>query len=88
MKPGTLSLNLEPEIRSKLDRLARLSATNPASLAGEVLREYLHIYEIHHSAVMQGIEDADAGRMAGHDQVVDWIESWGSDKELEKPVCK
>ena len=88
MESGALSLKLEPEIRSRLDRLAKLSATEPAFLAGDVLRQYLHIYERQYSAVVEGIDDADAGRMVDHDQIVDWIESWDTDHELEPPVCE
>ncbi len=85
MEFGALTLNLKPEIRSKLNRLARMNAIEPAYLVSDVLRQYLHIYEQHYAAIVEGVADADAGRVVDHDHVVAWIESWDTHNELEQP---
>lgn len=33
-----------------------------------------------------GMEDIEAGRVVDGDKVMEWLESWGTDRELEPPT--
>ncbi|MBF0379884.1 MAG: hypothetical protein HQL69_02640 [Magnetococcales bacterium] len=35
--------------------------------------------------IQKGIEEAEAGKTIPHEKVVQWVESWGSEKELPEP---
>ena len=87
MGSTAIPLNLDPETKARLERLAESGATEPAVLAGEILRRYLPVYECHLGGIHAGIEDADSGRLVEHERVVAWIEGWGSDSELDQPTC-
>jgi hypothetical protein len=39
-------------------------------------------------AILEGIADADAGRVVPHDEVRRWLQSWGTGKRLPTPECK
>ena len=42
-----------------------------------------------HSDTLDGLADVvDAGRIIDGDQVLAWIESWGSESELPPPLCE
>jgi len=81
-----IEIKLAAEFRAKLDSLADQKATEPAALAQMVLERYLDVFDGHLSAIAEGIDDGDAGRVVDHDQVVAWIESWDSEQELERPI--
>jgi len=87
MTAAAFSLKLDPDLQKALDQLAEAVNTEPALLAEDVLRRYLPLYETHRLAILEGIEDADAGRTVDHALVKEWINSWGGEKELERPAC-
>ena len=41
-----------------------------------------------HSDTLDGLADVEAGRIIDGDQVLAWIESWGSESELPPPLCE
>ena len=49
----------------------------------EVERE---IEELQSREIEAGIADMDAGRFVGHDEVVAWLKSWGTEDEKEPPT--
>ena len=65
----TLTIEISAEIEAKLARLEQLSETSRATLAAEALEEFitreLEIVE----SVLEGIADADAGRVFTQEQV-------------------
>lgn len=39
-------------------------------------------------ALLEAEADLAAGRVVGHDEVVRWLESWGTPNEAPRPRCK
>ena len=37
-------------------------------------------------SILEGIADADAGRMVPHSEIKEWLESWGTENELPPPT--
>lgn len=66
----TLTVRLSPETKAKLDRLAELTQRSKSFLAAQALEAYatqeLEICE----AVLEGIEDAEAGNLVPHDEAM------------------
>ncbi len=87
MNPAIISMEVDPAIKNKLEELANLRSCEPAAVVYDLLEKYLPLYESHLEAVQEGLDDANAGRLVDHDQVVAWVDSWGTDNELEKPEC-
>lgn len=57
-----LSVSTKPEIRDRLDRLARETRRSKSFLANEAIERYLEAEERFIASIRQGIADADAGR--------------------------
>lgn len=38
-------------------------------------------------AIERGLADIEAGRVVSHEEVVRWLQSWGTDHELPPPKC-
>jgi predicted transcriptional regulator len=49
---------------------------------------YVLLDEAKRLAILEGIADAEAGRVVPHDDVKAWLESWGTENELPMPTCK
>jgi predicted transcriptional regulator len=47
--------------------------------------DFVRLLEWQLAAIEEGIGDADAGRVVGHDEVVAWVRSWGQTDELPMP---
>ena len=61
-----LTLRLEPEVRKRLDKLAKATARSRASLAAEAVRQYIELNEWQIAAIQEGLREADAGQFIDH----------------------
>ena len=61
---------------------ARLSDDDQDKLAQVIMDEAKRL------AILEGIADADAGRLIPHEDMKAWAESLGTDTELPLPTCK
>ena len=76
------------------DRLQQLGATKKRSahwLAKEAISQYLDREEsaekFKQESVARWEEYCHSGKSVPHDAVMQWLESWGSENELEAPKC-
>lgn len=77
------------------DRLQQLGVTKKRSahwLAKEAISQYLEREEaaeqFNQETVAQWEEYCRTGKSVPHDKVMKWLESWGTDNELEAPKCE
>ena len=61
-----VSLRLDPEIRKRLDELARVTERSRASIAAEAVKQYIDLQEWQITAIQKGIEQADRGEFIDH----------------------
>ena len=61
-----VTLRLEPEVRKRLDKLAKATARSRASLAAEAVRQYIALNEWQIAAIQEGLREADAGQFIDH----------------------
>jgi len=61
-----VTLRLEPEVRKRLDKLAKATARSRASLAAEAVRQYIELNEWQIAAIEEGLQEADAGQFIDH----------------------
>jgi predicted transcriptional regulator len=73
------------------DRLSAVAARldRPKSWVVEhALKEFLDLQMWQIEAIEEGLRDLDAGRVARHEEVVAWVESWERPDERPMPECK
>ena len=81
----TLAFRVPSMKAAALEKLARSTERPKAWLLEQALDEYLLDQAWQIEAIEEGIADAEAGRMIPHERVVEWLESWGTENELEPP---
>ncbi|NOY44099.1 MAG: ribbon-helix-helix protein, CopG family [Deltaproteobacteria bacterium] len=83
----TTSVRLADDVVARLDRLGEKLSRPRSWLIARAVERYLEYEEWFVEAVNEGVRSADAGRVAEHEKVKDWVESWGTDEEGERPPC-
>jgi predicted transcriptional regulator len=81
----TLTVQLSEVDKERLEVLAEATGRSESLLAAEAVSEYLALQEWQVSAIEAGIASLDREGGIAHEAVRDWIESWGTDDELDPP---
>ena len=88
-KHTTMTVRLKPEVKDKLDALARGTKRSKDYLASEAIERYVDLNDWQVAHIKAALaEDEAGGPGVPHEEVVRWIESWGTDHELPKPAPK
>lgn len=89
-KPMAIKLPLED--RERLQKLGEAKKRSAHWLAKEAITQYLDREEaaerFNQETVAQWEEYCRTGKSVPHDKVMKWLESWGTDNELEAPRCE
>jgi len=80
-----MTLRVDAATRQRLDRLAKSTSRTRAFLAETAIKSYLDQNEWQIAAIEQGKRDADAGNVIAHDEVAEWLASWGTKREKRRP---
>jgi len=87
----TASVKLEPDIKSRLQHLAEARRRKPHWLMQEAIREYVEREEkreqFRQDALKAWQEFQETGLHVTGDEVLAWLETWGTDEEKEPPAC-
>lgn len=90
MTKQNITVRLEPEMVAKLDQLAAAMQRDRSWLMGHAIERYVEEEAWQVKAIreaMQKVKDGKA-RVATHEDVSRWLESWGTDDERDAPACK
>ncbi len=87
MKTNVLTVRIDEDMNKRLNNLAKATTRTKSFIAAEAIRTFLDLNEWQVQAIQKGIHDAEKGRVVDHEKVVSWVESWGSENELERPAC-
>jgi predicted transcriptional regulator len=71
----TITIRISQETKAALDRLAELTHRSRSFLTSEALNQYLHDEVEIAEGIVQGLADAEAGRVVPHEQVMDEIDA-------------
>jgi predicted transcriptional regulator len=85
MRSTTFTVRVDATAKKRLERLAKNTGRSRSFLAGEAIKEYLDVNEWQVAGIKQAIASLDRGERVPHQQVKDWITSWGSDREQPVP---
>lgn len=86
MPSTTFTVRVEPEIKKRLEKLAKSTGRTRSFLAAEALNEYLDVNEWRIGGIKQAVASLDRGEGVAHKEVKDWIGSW--DRKRERAVPK
>jgi len=88
-KSATMTVRLRPEVGEKLEALARDMKRSKAYLANEAIEAYVDVNSWQIAHIKKALEeDTSSGPGVSHEQVIEWMESWGTDHELPIPEPK
>ena len=86
MPSTTFTVRVEPEVKKRLEKLAKSTGRSRSFLASEALNEYLDVNEWQVAGIKQAMAAVDRGEGISHKEVKDWVNSWG--RKRERPVPK
>jgi RHH-type transcriptional regulator, rel operon repressor / antitoxin RelB len=75
-----VTLRLEPDLRERLDRLAKAQRRSRSYLATEAIREYVKVNEWQIEETQKALEEADRGEFASPKEVRLVMKKWTSPK--------
>ena len=83
----TLSVRVPPEARDQLEELACATGRSKSFLAAEAIEYYLAMNSWQIKEIEKSLKNADSdnAKFIKHEEVTEWLNSWGTDKELEPP---
>ncbi len=71
-----MTLRLEPDLRRRLDRLAKAQRRSRSFIAAEAIREYVAVNGWQIEEIKKGLEEADRGEFAGDEEVRRVVSKW------------
>lgn len=87
-----MSIRLDATARDKLKAIAARQRRTPHALAIEAITQLIAQKEREHAwhescdAALKHFDET--GLHATHEEVMAWMDSWGTDKEMPTPVCR
>ena len=83
----TLSVRIPPQMRDELDELSDATGRTKSFLAAEAIASYLAAQTWQIKAIQKAVEKADSkeAKFIDQEDVVNWVDSWGSEDEKEIP---
>jgi RHH-type transcriptional regulator, rel operon repressor / antitoxin RelB len=85
MPSATFTVRLDVAVKKRLERLAKSTARSRSFLAAEAIEEYLKVNEWQVAGIKKAIDSLDRAEGVPHQDVKDWVASWGSDEERPRP---
>jgi len=83
-------VKLDPDIRDRLERLGEIKDRSPHWLMKEAITRYLEQEEYHlqlNRETRVRWQEAEAGRVVSHQAISQWLDTWGTDHEGDRPEC-
>jgi predicted transcriptional regulator len=82
----TMTIRLDKKMQEQLAEIAAYEKRSKSFLAAEAVEQYLAIRGEQILGIKKAIAEADRGEVIGHDEVAQWVGSWGTDDELPMPT--
>ena len=84
----TTSFRLDKDLEGKLDDVAQSLRRSKSWIINDALRHYIEREERRQRMLREteeAIADLEAGRIVSGEEVMSWLESWGTELETEAP---
>ncbi len=89
MMSQTVSVRLEDDTLKQLDVMAKASDRSRAWLMSQAVKQFVEHEAWQIDAIKISLEKLEGGKagFVGHEDVAQWLSSWGTEKEAECPKC-
>ena len=77
----TLSIRIDADTKKRLEALAKRSRRSKSFLAAEAIAAFVEAKSWQLDEIQIGIKDLDEGRGVPHNDVANWLRSWGRKRE-------
>jgi predicted transcriptional regulator len=74
-----MTIRLEPELKSRLDKLSAVTHRSKSFLAAEAVREFVELNEWQIEEIANAIKEADAEDFSSTEEVRAFFKKWGID---------
>jgi len=85
MPSTTFTVRVDPTVKKRLEKLAKSTGRTRSFLAAEALSEYLDVNEWQVAGIKKAMASLDRGEGVPHEQVKEWVNSWGGRNERAAP---
>jgi predicted transcriptional regulator len=86
-KTAPLSVRLPEALNEQVAKIAEALDRPKSWVIEQAVQDYVAVQQWQLTAIDEGIRAADAGEVAAHDEIVDWVRSWNRAGELPPPKC-
>ena len=77
----TMTIRLEPELKSRLDKLAAATHRSKSFLASEAVREFIELNEWQIQEIEAAVKEADEGDFASPEEEAAVLSKWDVDAD-------
>lgn len=86
----TVSIRLDDEVLSKLDKLTKATERSRAWLMAHAVEQYIEHEAWQIEAIQRTLDQIRQGKakFACDAETTQWLQTWGGDQELKAPPCK
>ena len=85
MAQMSILVQLDSAAQARLAALAEARKQPVSDVAAEVISTFLSPDSWEHQHIRDGLAELEAGRGISHEQVTEWLDSWGTENELSAP---
>lgn len=80
----------DKELKSWVMDYCKVTKRTESSIVREALESFRDVQAWQHKAIQEGIDYADSpdAKFADHEEVMEWVKSWGTDNPKDLPECK
>ena len=91
-RPNTIAkvVKLDVQTKERLERLSQSMHRTPHWLMKEAIKLFIEEQEREQQLKQETLnrwQEAENGKIVSHQAVVEWLNTWGTDKERERPKC-
>jgi RHH-type transcriptional regulator, rel operon repressor / antitoxin RelB len=79
-----VTLRLDPDLRERLDQLAKTQRRSRSFVAAEAIREYVAVNEWQIEEIRKALQEADRGEFASDEQVRRVMSKWTTRKRTRR----
>ena len=88
MSSATFTVRVDSDIKKRLEKLAKSTGRSLSFLAAEAIGEFVDVNEWQISGIRAAMQSLDRGESIPHEQIKEWVKSWGSRKERPAPKSR
>lgn len=81
----TITIRVDRSVKERLEAVAQRTKRSKSFIAGEAIEEYLAVQEWQDARIQEALAAVERGEVIAHEDIVEWVKSWGTDNELPVP---